>query len=145
MARYHGGDQAKAGFYFNMTKWEVQTLSGKGGTLVGGAGERIVRVPAIGVLVLAPFMGAAYAMFLPFIGIALVLQYLAKKGYAFAGDMAHATQAAMSHAWRPGEAYFAGPEDKDKKKGEAGKDVEDRLKALDDEIAKHERDHEPRA
>ena len=145
MARYHGGDQVKAGFYFNTAKWEVQTLSGKGGTLVGAPGERYVRVPAIGVLVLAPFMGAAYAIFLPFIGIALVMQYVAKRGYAFAGDMAHATQAAMSHAWRPGEAYFAGPEDEEKKKGEADKEVEDRLKALDEEIAKHERDNEPRA
>jgi hypothetical protein len=145
MARYHGGDQVKAGFYFNMTKWEVQTLSGKGGRLVGAAGQRYMRVPAIGVLALAPFMGAAYAIFLPFIGIALVLQYLAKRGYALAGDMAHATQAAMGHAWRPGEAYFAGPEDKEKKRGETGKDVEERLKALDEEIAKHERDDEPRA
>ena len=144
MARYHGGDQVKAGFYFNMTKWEVQTLSGKGGTLAGAADERFVRVPAIGVLVLAPFMGAAYAIFLPFIGIALVLQYLAKRGYALAGDVAHATQAAMGHAWRPGEAYFAGPEHEEEKKGETGKDIEARLKALDEEIARYEREEKPR-
>jgi hypothetical protein len=36
-----------------------------------------VRLPLLAVLVLAPIMGAVYAFFLPFIGFAMVLGYLA--------------------------------------------------------------------
>ena len=36
-----------------------------------------MRLPLLALLVIAPVMGALYAFFLPFIGIAMVLMYLA--------------------------------------------------------------------
>lgn len=72
----NGGDTVKAGFYWNRGEWEAQIVSGEGGVLKGDSSARFVRVPLLAVLALAPIMGAAYAMFLPFIGIAMVVMYL---------------------------------------------------------------------
>jgi len=136
MARHQGGERVKAGFYLNANSWAVTTLSGEGGTLPGGADARYVRMPAIGLLLFAPLMGAAYAMFLPFIGIALVAQYATKKAVASVRGTTEAVLDTMSPTWRPGEAYFTGSPDKDAKKadGEAVPEVEERLKRIEDEI-----------
>jgi hypothetical protein len=147
MLRHQGGERVKAGFYLNATTWEVTTLSGDGGTLTGTASDRYLRVPALGLLVFAPLMGALYAIFLPFIGIAMVLHHLAKRTAAGATELAHAVMGAVSPAWRPGEAHFTGEPDKDGKTaareadaaGEARPQVEDRLARIEDEIARRER------
>ena len=137
MVRHQGGDRAKAGFYLNTESWEVTTLSGKGGgTLPGGRNAQFLRVPTVGLLVFAPLMGAAYAMFLPFIGIALTAQWATKKAVAGVRQATQSVMGTMSPAWRPGEAYFTGSPDKDAKKadGEAVPEVEERLKRIEDEI-----------
>ena len=136
MARYQGGERAKAGFYLDVNSWAVTTLSGQGGVLPGGADAQFVRVPTIGLLVFAPLMGAAYAIFLPFIGIALVAQYATKKAVAAVRGTTESVVETMSPAWRPGEAHFTGSPDKDEKAkdGEAAPEVEDRLKKIEDEI-----------
>ena len=137
MVRHQGGDRAKAGFYLNTESWEVTTLSGKGGgTLPGGRNAQFLRVPTVGLLVFAPLMGAAYAMFLPFIGIALVAQYATKKAVAAVRGTTESVVETMSPAWRPGEAHFTGSPDKGEKAkdGEAAPEVEDRLKKIEDEI-----------
>lgn len=108
MARYQGGEQAKAGFYFNSTTWEILTLSGEGGVLAGSTDMRFVRLPLPILLVAAPMMGAAFAMFLPFIGIALVLDYAARQAWAAGREAMHAATLALSPRTRTGEAYFTG-------------------------------------
>jgi hypothetical protein len=140
MARYQGGERAKAGFYLNVNSWEVTTLSGQGGVLPGAPNAQFMRVPTIGLLFFAPLMGAAYAMFLPFIGIALVAQYATKKAVAAVRGTTESVVETMSPAWRPGEAYFTGSPDKDEKAkdGEAAPEVEERLKKIEDEIERHE-------
>jgi hypothetical protein len=141
MARHQGGDKVNAGFYLNTGSWEVTTLSGKGGTLPGGKDASFLRVPTLGALMFAPLMGAAYAIFLPFIGIALVAQYATKKVAAGARDVTESLMGTMSPAWRPGEAHFTGtPDEKDKaKEGEQAPHVEERLKKLEQEIEKREK------
>ena len=44
--------------------------------------NRYLKVPVIALLVLAPLMGAVYAMFLPFIGFAMLFTFLGKKAFA---------------------------------------------------------------
>src|SRR5215216_2901878 len=79
MTTYKGGDAVTAGFYVNRAAWSVTTVSGqKGGTLPGTDIDPYVRVPGLLVLMMAPIMGAVFAMFLPFIGIALLLSVGAK-------------------------------------------------------------------
>jgi hypothetical protein len=71
-----GGEAVKFGFYWNVAEWEAQVVPAAGATLEGDAGTRYVRLPLLALLVVAPLMGAAYAMFLPFIGFAMVAMFL---------------------------------------------------------------------
>lgn len=69
-----------------------------------------------GMLIMAPLLGGLFVVFLPFIGFALVIDFLGKKAYT--GIKAGTTNLAMvlSPEWRPGEAYFLGrPKKKSKK------------------------------
>jgi hypothetical protein len=71
-----GGDAVKFGFYWNVAEWEAQIVPAAGGTLNGDGATRYVRLPLLALLIVAPLMGAAYAMFLPFIGFAMVAMFL---------------------------------------------------------------------
>ncbi len=75
--RFAGGEHVKAGFYWNLREWEANIVPREGGILTAKDDARYVRVPLPVLLVVAPVMGAAYAMFLPFIGFAMVAMYLA--------------------------------------------------------------------
>lgn len=79
VTRYEGGTKVKGGFYWNLREWNAQVVPREGAALEGGEAAKYVRIPAILVLVLAPIMGAAYAMFLPFIGFAMLAMYLTGK------------------------------------------------------------------
>ena len=141
MTKRIGGTAAKNGFYWNLRKWEMTLVPKQGGILPGDASDRYLKVPVVALLVLAPLMGAAYAMFLPFIGIALTAQWATKKAVGGVREATQSVMGTMSPAWRPGEAHFTGSPDKDKAKkdGEAEPQVEDRLKKIEDEIDQHER------
>ena len=80
----------------------------QGGMLPGDANEKYLKVPVVALLVIAPLMGAVYAMFLPFIGFALLFTFLGKKAVAATRSGAVHVAATMSPSWRPGEAYLAG-------------------------------------
>jgi hypothetical protein len=75
MTKYNGGETVKAGFYWNRGTWGVELIPAEGGNLPGEAGTTYLRVPWPLLLVIAPVMGGAFAMFLPFIGIALLAQF----------------------------------------------------------------------
>ena len=75
MTKYTGGDTVKAGFYWNRGAWGAELIPAEGGALPGDGTTRYTRVPWPALLVIAPVMGGAFAMFLPFIGIALLVQF----------------------------------------------------------------------
>lgn len=77
--KFSGGDNVRFGFYWNVKEWEAQIVPKEGGELKGSRGLSYVRLPLVAILMLAPLMGALYAFFLPFIGIAMVLMFLAGK------------------------------------------------------------------
>ncbi len=107
MANRIGGTAAKSGFYWNLGKWEMTMVPKQGGILPGDVTDKYMKVPVIGLLVIAPMMGAAYAMFLPFIGFAMLFTFLGRKALAAAGVSAVGVGATMTQAWRPGESYLA--------------------------------------
>lgn len=75
-----GGSKVPAGFYFNKNSWEIVTVSGKrGGVLPGDAKTDYFRVPALAMLAAAPVLGAAFVVFLPVIGFALLAGAAFKK------------------------------------------------------------------
>ncbi len=108
MTKHIGGNAVKAGFYWNLRKWEMVTLSGIGGALPGSADDRYLKVPVIAFLFIAPVMGGLYAFFLPFIGFALLFSFLGRKAGAGARAAFARVGGLVSPEWRPGEAYLAG-------------------------------------
>ncbi len=138
MARYNGNQQAKAGFYFDMDSWHVVTLSGEGGMLPGTSETRYLRLPLPVLLVAAPLMGAAFAMFLPFIGIALVLDFVARKAWKVAREAVHGSVVAVSPRTRTGEAYFTGSAD-EKRPGATDGKAGEVLDTIERKIDEHDR------
>jgi len=74
MTTYKGGDAVKAGFYWNRGKWAAEVVPAAGGALPGEDTVVYHRIPWPALLIVAPVMGGAFAMFLPFLGFALLAQ-----------------------------------------------------------------------
>ena len=74
MTKYTGGETVKAGFYWHVAGWGAEIVPAAGGTLPGETGETYYRIGWPVLLVAAPVMGGAFAMFLPFIGAALLVK-----------------------------------------------------------------------
>ena len=74
MTKYTCGETVKAGFYWRVAGWGAEIVPPAGGTLPGTTGEAYYRIPWPVLLVTAPVMGGAFAMFLPFIGVALLVK-----------------------------------------------------------------------
>jgi hypothetical protein len=79
MKRYNGGTKVKGGYYWNLKTWEVRAVQGAHGTLPGGEGDKFVHVALPVLFVVAPVMGGAFALFLPFIGFAMTFYGLGKR------------------------------------------------------------------
>ena len=105
--RHEAGMAVKGGFYWDLTNWAMVMVPKEGGLLPGDTGHRFMKVPVIGLLVAGPMMGALYVFFLPFIGFAMVFNYLVKKAVSAVKGGVTDAATTMSPAWRPGEAYLA--------------------------------------
>ncbi len=131
MKRYNGGSAVKGGYYWNLTKWEIVAVRGEAGALEAPASERFLSVPLPLLFVLAPIMGALYAIFLPFIGFAMAIYAVGRKLGLVGSKAVDEVAATMAPTWQPGEAHFAGkPEDE--KKGEEKKN--EKLDQLEKEV-----------
>ena len=93
-----GGHKTEKGTYWNVMTGEKVVLEQEG--VLPGEGTYI-KAPTAVVLLAGPVLGLVYAIFLPFIGIAMTIALLARK---VAEGGAHAA----SFGWRPVEAYLAG-------------------------------------
>jgi hypothetical protein len=108
MERFNGGTKVVGGYYFNTNTWEFATITEDVGTLPGDAKEQFIHTPLLALFVVAPVMGAAFALFLPFIGFALPIYALGKAVVGTGKELAHDAVATVSPQWQPGEAYLAG-------------------------------------
>jgi hypothetical protein len=72
MKRIRGGTKAEPGFYWNTKDWRIVTVEREPRPLPGGAEEAYVKVPAAGMLLLAPMLGLSFVIFLPFVGFAML-------------------------------------------------------------------------
>lgn len=73
MRTFNGGENVKGGYYFNLREWRLDVIDGAGGLLA--APGRYVRIPVLLMLALAPLMGFAFVMLIPFIGLAVVIEH----------------------------------------------------------------------
>jgi hypothetical protein len=86
MGTRRGGDTVKGGYYWNLERWDATFVEGPAGELPGSPREIYRGIPTVALLFAAPIMGALFVMFLPFIGIALLLQHIARAAVEAAGE-----------------------------------------------------------
>jgi len=117
--KHIGGERVKGGNYWNFSTGERVTIE-TGGILPGDSSTTYYKAhPAI-ILLAGPVLGLVYAVFLPFIGIAVLLKVVATK--LFGGVMEGVSKVTIFN-WRPSEAYLAG---KKRKKEAEDKEKESR-------------------
>ena len=129
------GTRAMRGYYFNTRSWTLQSVAEDGGMLPGGSEERYLHVPLLLAFLVAPLMGAAFLMFLPFAGFILTGQAALGPVSRFFGLSASEVAATLVPGWQPGEAHLTGRRAEIGRSSERGAVVEGRLARLEREIA----------
>lgn len=87
MKRYQGGELASGGFYWHLANWDAAFVPRGGAPLPGSSTDRYMRIPVAIALLAAPVMGGLFVVFLPFIGVALMLKHLGEAAVAASGEM----------------------------------------------------------
>jgi len=114
-----GGHTVKAGTYWNLANGSRVQMEQEG-ALPGSGQTRYIKAHVAVMLMAAPVIGLVFAVFLPFIGIAMTISLVGKK---LAEGVVSAAAGSMSFGWRPIEAYLAGK--KKKNEARAKKDKKD--------------------
>jgi hypothetical protein len=113
----HGGERGQAGNYWNFSTGERVHLE-KEGILPGDGSVTYLKCHPAALLLVGPFMGLVYAIFLPLIGIGMLIWVIGEK---LAGGVLENIGKAAVFSWNPSEAYLAGRKRKAKNKDEAEK------------------------
>jgi hypothetical protein len=108
-----GGDSVGIGNYWNFSTGDRVHMEGAG-ILPGDKTHTYYKAPPAVILFAAPILGLAYAVFLPFIGIAMFAAVLLRKMF---GGLAQSAYRGAAFSWQPSEAYLAGKR-RSVKKGE---------------------------
>jgi hypothetical protein len=99
-----GGNMVAAGTYWNVSTGARVDID-KEGMLPGDGKTTYVKVPGIMMLLMAPILGLVFAVFLPFIGIAMTVKLIGKK---LAETTENIAVGSVSFGWKPIEAYLVG-------------------------------------
>jgi len=117
--RHIAGDRAGKGNYWNFSTGERITMSAEG-SLPGQEDTVYYKANPFVILAAAPVLGLIYAVFLPFIGIAILLRVAVAK---MLGGTAEGLSRVATFNWSPSAAYLAGRRHKKAaKEGKAPKD-----------------------
>ena len=117
--RHIAGDRAGKGNYWNFSTGERITMSAEG-SLPGQEDTVYYKANPFVILAAAPVLGLIYAVFLPFIGIAILLRVAVAK---MLGGTAEGLSRVATFNWNPSAAYLAGRRHKkEAKEGKAPKD-----------------------
>jgi len=136
MTTIEAGTRVKKGYYFSATSWTLHPMPRDGEALPGEAGERYLHIPLLLAFVVAPVMGAAFLMFLPFIGFYLAFSAALRPVTAGFRASAEGVAATMAPGWAPGEAHLTGKRAEGRSAEEKGPPAEDGLAAVEREIAR---------
>jgi len=111
MLKHNGGERVGKGTYWNLGNGERVDIQEEG-ILPGNEKKTYYRMPAAAIIVAAPVLGLMYAMFLPFIGIAMAVKLVGQKAGGGVMEMVHGS---ASFGFRPSESYLAGKKKSGKK------------------------------
>jgi hypothetical protein len=112
MFTHRGGHKVQKGTYWNLGRGERVDIANEG-ILPGDRSIQYIKMSTAAVLLAGPVIGLLYAVFLPFIGIAMTLMLIGKK---LTTGLAHAAVKSATFGWKPIEAYLDG---KQRRKKEA--------------------------
>ncbi len=118
--RHIGGDRVGKGNYWNFSTGDRVTMEAEG-ILPGNDETLYYKANPLVILAAAPILGLIYAVFLPFIGIAMMLRVAVAKMF---GGTAESLSRVATFNWNPSAAYLAGR--RHKKAAEEGKDRKDK-------------------
>ena len=100
----NGGQIVTAGTYWDLENGNRVQMDQEG-ALPGSGKTRYLKAPVAVMLMAAPIIGLVFAVFLPFIGIAMTLNLIGKK---IVEGVVSSAAGSVSFGWRPIEAYLAG-------------------------------------
>lgn len=110
MLTWRGEQKAVAGTYWDILTGERFTIRDQE-MLPGTASTRYIKASSTMVLLLGPILGLIFAIFMPFIGIAMAISFAGKKvvstGKRTVQGMGAAAVKNIFFAWRPLQAYLA--------------------------------------
>lgn len=108
MLTYKGGTRVSKGTYWNLRKG-LRVDVAQEDVLPDNGGATYFKMPLAVMLLSGPFIGLAYAIFLPVMGIVAVVT-VAVGG--FVKGMYNLAAKTISFGWRPGNAYLSGKKKK---------------------------------
>lgn len=108
MVKYKGGSRVGKGTYWNLRKGLRVDVAGEE-LLPGDAASTYFKIPLAVMLLSGPFIGLAYAILMPFIGIGTVVVIGISALFKGLYNLAAKT---VSFGWRPGDAYLSGKKKK---------------------------------
>ena len=106
MRHYRGTEKVEPGLYFNLRQLAFKSIDDEG-PLPGTKDDVYRRVPMLALLVVGPFLGLAYVIFLPFIGFAMVAWLLGVKAGHLAAGAARGAVRALRPGWEPSMAFLS--------------------------------------
>jgi hypothetical protein len=106
MRHYRGSEKVEPGLYFNLRQLSFKSIDEEG-PLPGSKDEVYRRVPMLALLVVGPFLGLAYVIFLPFIGFAMVTWLLGGRVAHLAGGAARGALRVLRPGWEPSMAFLS--------------------------------------
>ena len=106
MKHYRGTETVEPGLYFNPRQLSFKSVDEEG-PLRGSKEEVYRRVPVLVLLVVGPLLGLVYAVFLPFIGCAMVTWLLGVKAGRLAAGAAGAAVRVLRPGWEPSMAFLS--------------------------------------
>lgn len=106
MKTYRGGEKVEPGLYLHTREWAFKDLQDEA-ILPGTARDSYRRVPPAAMLVVGPVVGLAYVMFLPLVGVGMVLSLLGVKAAHAAAGPAEALVRALRPGWEPALAFLS--------------------------------------
>jgi len=104
MLRAKGGENVGKGTYWDFQTGKRVHIDSEG-ILPGDEKTTYYRVHPAVLLAIGPVLGLIYAVFLPFIGIGMLVAAVSGK---LLGGVAEGLWKGASFSWRPTEAYLAG-------------------------------------
>jgi len=105
MTTYTGTQVVDPGLYWAVKPLKLTSVDERG-PLPGTEDRTWHRVPMLLMLIVAPLLGLAFVIFLPYIAFATVLRLVGEVVGERARDLAAQASRALQPAWAPARAFF---------------------------------------